>query len=278
MSVTIEQFRNSPPLSEEILIFESSSVVQALNVSTTTCEGISVGDSLDKLNTIILNIGSEEYIINVLNTIPKAGYYSLVIEPFSISSTADIPTCTLTYLLPGTQEVGFNNSDYNAIISNATDIRTAQAKIYEVDRKSNQAIPSNLDSIISGSANIASIQDSFYTDTGLSRARYEGTETTSADYGGISPSITGTPFEAALYIISSNNNFICSQSLQDRTVELLLFEGSGPTPAVGNRVFRLENNRVIPVSEKKVWVKDNRTIITLNSTGYVAGSITTCSI
>jgi hypothetical protein len=243
-------------------------------------------------------------------------------------------------------------------------------------------------------APLAQVQDSNYTTTGHTNARYNGTKTTEDDYSGIEPFLSATPVQGATYRIDEDDNFICSQSLGDREVEDFLFLGSGNVPTLatsdlgfitsnnqvtstsgsvanvivdehdqsfnmtvniglnnkmikikpgnvllltdpnnGNtevvqvlnnlhvananppystslttvelqvkrrfdgattthsfptntiveaftdtRIFRLEGSRLIAVDEKKIWIKDNRTILKTNNSGYVISLSTTCSV
>ena len=243
-------------------------------------------------------------------------------------------------------------------------------------------------------APLAQVQDSNYTTTGHTNARYTGTKTTEDDYSGIEPFLSATPIQGATYRVDEDDNFICSQSLDDREVEGFLFLGSGNIPTLatsdlgfitsnnqvtstsgsvanvivdehdqsfnmtvniglnnkmikikpgnvllltdpnnGNtevvqvlnnlhvvnvnppystslttvelqvkrrfdgattthsfptntiveaftdtRIFRLEGSRLIAVDEKKIWIKDNRTILKTNNSGYVISLSTTCSV
>ena len=243
-------------------------------------------------------------------------------------------------------------------------------------------------------APLAQVQDSNYTTTGHTNARYNGTKTTEDDYSGIEPFLSATPIQGATYRVDEDDNFICSQSLDDREVEDFLFLGSGNIPTLatsdlgfitsnnqvtstsgsvanvivdehdqsfnmtvnigvntkmikikpgnvllltdpnnGNtevvqvlnnlqvvdanppyytslttvelqvkrrfdgattthsfptntkveaftdtRIFRLEGSRLIAVDEKKIWIKDNRTILKTNNSGYVISLSTTCTV
>ena len=57
-----------------------------------------------------------------------------------------------------------------------------------------------------------------------------------------------------------------------------LFTGITDTPVSASRVFQIEENRVIPLTNRKIWVKDNRNILTVNDTGFIIGTATQCSI
>ena len=80
----------------------------------------------------------------------------------------------------------------------------------------------------------AQVQDSNYTDTGLINARYNGTKTTEEDFSGISPAVAAKPFDAAIYNTSVTSSFICSQSLADRDLVPILFEGPTEFPKVSS--------------------------------------------
>ena len=44
------------------------------------------------------------------------------------------------------------------------------------------------------------------------------------------------------------------------------------------RIFKLEGSRLIAVDEKKIWIKDNRTVLKTNNSGYVISLSTTCTV
>ena len=242
-------------------------------------------------------------------------------------------------------------------------------------------------------APLAQVQDSNYTTTGHTNARYNGTKTTEDDYSGIEPFLAATPIQGTTYRIDEDDNFICSQSLDDRDLEDFLFLGSGNIPTLGTsdlgvitstafidstgstgnvlgtandqsfnmtvniglnnrvikikpgnvllltdpnngntevvlvtnnlqvtettapyavslttreiqvsrrydgestnhtfpdgtiveaftdtRIFKLEGSRLIAVDEKKIWIKDNRTVLKTNNSGYVISLSTTCTV
>ena len=85
-------------------------------------------------------------------------------------------------------------------------------------------------------APFAPVQDSNYTHTGHSNARYNGTKTTELDYSGIGSAVSATQFQGATYLINEDDGFICSQSLSDRDVEDFLFEGTGDLPVVSTKL------------------------------------------
>lgn len=83
-------------------------------------------------------------------------------------------------------------------------------------------------------APLAPVQDSNYTHTGHSNARYNGTKTSEIDFSGIGSAVSATQFEGAAYQPTEDNGFICSQSLSDRTIENFLFEGTEDLPTTAS--------------------------------------------
>ena len=75
----------------------------------------------------------------------------------------------------------FNNSEYNAIINNATEERLSEW-YQQVDYATSQNIPVNFQQIISGTAYPAAVQDSNYTSYQYSGIRYWGSKNTTDNF------------------------------------------------------------------------------------------------
>jgi hypothetical protein len=269
------------------IIFNSTGsywTVKEVNINVTDGEYENLFSILQNVTGFAFLINGVTYTTSVVTTTQKINFFNYDVEDFLIPSGSSIVLSQLydTTLIPGPDVTGFQNSDYDALISNATNSRTS-GYIYEVDRSSEYIIPGNYDNIISESAEYANVADSNYTSIGILRSRYDGSETTSADFG-VEPLIAGKVFEGAEYLASSSNNFICSQSLSDRSIEEYFFTiptGSAEdseTPILNSKVFEFDGNRILPIKNKKIWVKENRAVIETNLNGIVAGSITECTI
>jgi hypothetical protein len=286
----LEQFKNIAPQTGEIRVFQRTvngvKKIKAIVVSRTSSNGQDISLSLNELKEIKLPVHTGD----VRNLIVEAGskkstYYYFNTIDINANTVSD-STNSAVIINPYLPEQ-FRNNEYNALISNASINRTSKFK-FQVDRLEGNTIiadsgiapvrPTNYNAIISGSADLADVVDSNYTHTGHTNARYGGTETTSEDFSGIDPAIAGKPFEAASYLTGSDDNFICSQSLSDRDLNTFLFTGISDTPVSGSRIFQIEENRVIPLTNRKIWVKDNRNVLTVDNTGFISGSITECSI
>lgn len=266
--MTVEQFSTLDPGPGTMMLYHSGNVVSALNIDNGSCNLLNVSTALESLEKITLNIGGSLFTTNIILVVTFSGYYHVLIEPITVSSTVDIPVCTQTSLFPGISQVNFGKSDYQAIKNNANQARTTSF-IYDVDRKTSQLIPQNYQAIISGSASPAQFQELNYSSIGLKSSRYGGSKTNKDQYG-VEAGVSGTSFQAASYLLTgSTDSFIFSQSLSDRDIETYLFDGSTEVPISGSNIFTLEGNKVIPIKNKKVWVKDTLQILYVNKFGTV---------
>ena len=108
---------------------------------------------------------------------------------------ANSSVVTLTPVLSG---VKFLNDDYNPLLSNASKNRVS--KFNQVsDREQLSLNPTNIEKLLAQTAEAAQIPDSNYTDTGLVNSRYEGSQTTSNEFGGIEPALSGRTFTGAIF-------------------------------------------------------------------------------
>ena len=77
--------------------------------------------------------------------------------------------------------------------------------------------PTNIDDIITLTAQKADIQDSNYSTTGWINGRYEGTPTDSTTYGGLDSAITGKTFEGS-YFPSSVTTASINDQISNNTI------------------------------------------------------------
>ena len=117
----------------------------------------------------------------------------------------------------------------NTLISNALENRVS-TYIQQADRQNLGAKPANLVQILNRTATPAQTQDSNYSSTGWSNARYVGSATDAQDFKGIPPAITGKLFTGELNPSSSADLLICSRSISDRVLSELLFTGDTELP------------------------------------------------
>jgi len=131
------------------------------------------------------------YTLNIVDINPIGNnVWQLEFNPNSSLLEADVSANPLTYLScsspvilnPFLNNIGnFNNSDYNAIINNAT-INRLSEYYKQIDYATAQTVPVNFEAIISGTAYPAAVQDSNYTSYQYSGIRYWGSKNTTDNF------------------------------------------------------------------------------------------------
>lgn len=106
-------------------------------------------------------------------------------------------------------------------------------------------------------------QDSNYTSTGIVNARYSGTKTTEADYGGITSAIAGKTFEAMLFPSSSTfaAMYTASQNVDEEQLQTLLHSGNEDLPVfkVTNKYMFVHKDYAIPSASDHSMVNEDGT-------------------
>lgn len=144
---------------------------------------------------IITNTGTIQSIALLGN-----GKYKITLEDESYTIT-NLPNGTnLGYGTVNTSSVlldpyinidNFANSDFNAIVGNATEI-TPSTVYYDVDYANNPNVAVNFDAILAGTAPKAKIQDFNYHSNRSIIPRYSGSKNTSNDYNVLDGAIDAT--------------------------------------------------------------------------------------
>jgi hypothetical protein len=132
----------------------------------------------------------------------------------------------------------FETSDYNATFNNAIVLRTSKY-IFEADREIGSITPSNFEAIRTLSASKAEVQDSFYTDTGLVNARYNGTLSTPDIYAGVTPSLSAREFVGEINSGDADLNLVCVYN-REKLLEPLLHTGPNTLPGLSSSSLYLE--------------------------------------
>jgi hypothetical protein len=131
------------------------------------------------------------YTLNIVDINPIGNnVWQLEFNPNNTLLEADVISNPITYLSASSPVIlnpflnnidGFNNSDYNAIINNATEERLSEW-YQQVDYATAQTVPVNFQQIISGTAYPAAVQDSNYTSYQYSGIRYWGSKNTTDNF------------------------------------------------------------------------------------------------
>ena len=178
---------------------------------------------------VVLNIVSREYVNNQ--------YYYFSVETAYVQSLSDVIQ-NLSYIefLPAIDSAEFYDSPYNVLNGSIEEQRKSsyimQSDRYKIGTLANPTYtgPLNIAQLLSGSASLANVKDSNYTDTGWTRGRYEGTKTSATDYYTV-PAIGGTVFEGSEFPASNTPSQI-SYLLSSNQIfyKNFFFAGTGDTP------------------------------------------------
>jgi hypothetical protein len=222
----------------------SNGVVTGITVTNKAVQGASTFEDLEsvleEVQRIKFKVGTTQYSLNIQerrsypNSNPALSFFYFKVTPFTFnfdqaSTLQQQVSISFSPFLLG-RKITF--SDYNPIIDNALEQRRTPSgsRIVESDRNNTAISPSNLEAILTGSATLAAVQESNYTITGWSNARYEGSKTNAKNYGGISPLLSGRTFSGAVYASQVLDSYIASQSIDTRTLQTLFNTGRQLTP------------------------------------------------
>ena len=179
----------------------------------------SIESVLEQVETIEFTYVGNEYILNINSTTlynATFPFYYFTIDPVYIDNIFDanvigvdnpalITNVTFT---PYLADLDFGFSDSNPLFSNASEQRES-TRIMESDRVETTVLPSNIEAILSETADRANIQDSLYYDTGWSKARYRGSKTSTLDNAGIEPALAGRSFKGEQFSVDTTQDYIC---------------------------------------------------------------------
>ena len=210
----------------------------------------------------------------------------LLTDPLNNGSFAEIPTSSQdeAVLLDPFVVGSFTNSDFEPLLSNATNIKEISNK-FKVDRKEDQANPKNFNAIINRNAELADVQESNYEDSGIINARYVGTKLTNNNIEGDDPLQTFIQFEGSQHDDEAEDAAIKAIDAQERTIEAFYFNVSSSfvtesapnafvqpkQPLVSNYIYQFDNEtrRYQRVVERKIFLLETNQTITTNESGVV---------
>ena len=182
---------------------------------------------------------SQQFNLEILTRVfyPNAGgnaFYYFTVTPAQILtdlSSEPIPIENLNQsvsFLPFLQDIQFSSNEYNAILSNAQEPRKSEL-IVESDRIRGKILPTNFEAILGQSAAPAYVQDSNYSSQGWSNSRYDGSISSKANYGGVTPSISARAFQGAVFDDDTEDDAICISD--DRIVREYVHTGQDKLPS-----------------------------------------------
>ena len=227
------------PNGGQILAITVATVALRYNGSTVT-DLRDITEVLEEVQEITLTFDGVTYVLEVLDRAsfnqPIPYFYFRVQSGVDIPNISDadilntLPTPDITVNFhPFLNVVTFDLSDDNVLFNNSTVLRKSSF-ILEADKENNQVVPSNFAAILATSASKAAVQDSFYSDTGLTNARYNGSKSLPRNQAGIPPSISAREFTGKIFSIDTQNDVACGlvQNSLDSSIETKLLH-TGPT-------------------------------------------------
>ena len=218
-------------------------------------------------------------------------------------ATQPYSTLLLTFIFAPYLADKFSNSDFNALIGNASTNSTSTVAMV-VDREGDQLKPTNLGAIISQTATKASVQYSNYTTTGWTNARYHGTSLNSGSIFGEDPAMTLKVFKGSVHPLDASAKTIINAVEQhsddiyyndsrlptDYVSSSVLYVTSSTFPTTrpsnygtkvggvinlnrGSILYESRGNRFVRIVDKKILATDISTVFTTNEFGNIIKSV-----
>lgn len=205
------------------------------------------------------------------------GYYIFLVEQISTQDITGPIATGLIYFSPDIDATVFSNDPYN-VLGGSIEVNRKSTYIMKADKNTagNTAVPIgysgpvNIFRILSGSADLATTQDSNYSITGWANARYNGCKTDEDDYQS-PPLVTGTVFQGSNYPITVQEQHIQTQISSSNVIySEYFFAGTEETPGYSANplLFETSGSTVPPTSTEFFIIQ---TLLNPNSlTGSIA--------
>lgn len=217
-----------------VVVHVNAQKIDGVTISNSPDEN-SIEAVLEQVETIRFTFNETLYTLVIENTT----FYSTVIpffyfqiEPIYIDDIFDanayvqsLEEVTFTPHLTG---LSFEFTDSNPLFSNASNQRRSTL-FMESERVNSTVVPANIQALLGEQANLASVQDSLYYDTGWSKARYRGSKAIPADNAGIPPSISGRSFFGEAFSTDTTTDYICQND--NRIQQEFFHDGNTQLPA-----------------------------------------------
>ena len=262
--MTLEDFKVNTPDPGQILILRDDLYqVKGITIHRTDCSLTAYDSSLGQLTGMTIQVGPG-FVVEV-NSVTKYGtHYYLDVIPFEFLEEPNIEVCETILLEPFTENISidYRNSVFYPLYNNVPETLTQAAidsiyqgkiemrrgkNIYDVDRKNDAIVPTNITNILEDTANLAEFPESNYHSLANATGRYLGSKTSTIDYGIIS-AINGTAFEGAEYSLSTASGSICNLNSTERKIQNYIF--TQPT----GRSKETSNSYPTVVLEHLYWI------------------------
>lgn len=225
----------------------SLTIVPDLNIAGDTDGVVSEVENLtqvlNQVETLAFTISNHEFNLKVISRSDNLSgtypFFLFTVEPFKfpllIAQDAPYPSGgnnsqgVGVVLSPFLNDIQFANSDFNPLFNNVNVSRKSTLR-YEVDRNTSTPLPSNFEAIANSTATFAEVQDSLYYDTGRVNSRYKGSKTSTKEFGGVPPILTGKEFTGESFSIYSTDGEVCAIDASFRVLDKFFHTGPNSLP------------------------------------------------
>jgi hypothetical protein len=258
--------------------------VLGLTIPFSSKNGLDVFNAIQQVNSFKFDFPDGPISLEVLTRQKRQGYFFIRTNEVILDEIPALGNLGL-YRFENSEFVfepyigqSFYNSDFNPLINTTNEAKRNNVRRV-VDRAANQAQPTNLDAILSGSAEFAQVQNCSYTKTGIVLSRYNGTKETSRGILGNDPALGLVRFKASIHPNDSDITTIKEIQLSDREIVNIYFDakltGSHPDkflesfPVSGSFLYIEDETRIVKLPNTKVYSVDKNQVFTLNQFGGV---------
>lgn len=276
----------------------SNSYVEGISLPNFSKNGVSLENVYIEVDTIKLTLDNIIVSLNIESRKKKSTHFTFKVErtllPVDVTSYCGLYTgISISYreddigvnLIPFI-DITFRTGARNPIIGNASNLRSSTL-VRSIDKNSNQFTPTNLNSIISSSADYAYIPDSFYSSIGILRSRYEGSKLQTTMSAGNKPALSLRSFKGSIHLPDSNIGVLKTGSINKQEEKIYFnvlsptgsFFGSETFPIVSsslpnyieefNYLYREEGNNVVRIVDSKVLASEKGTVYSVNDKGLI---------
>ena len=262
--------------------------IQGLTIPFTSQNEVNVKSALQQVESVTFQYTGGDVKVQILSSQKRNGYFYLQTDPVKVNS---IPTLSggdsvfssAEFIFAPYFQISYYNNDYNPLINNSNNSKVNSIR-QVVDRRSSQAIPTNLPAILSSSAELAQVQNCSYTKASTINARYDGTKETSRNIPGNEPAVGLRSFKAENYPLNSDTTTIKNTQLSDRIIQTLYFNakisGSHPNKTLQTfpsgssfiYVFETTGSSYSKAANLKVYSTDKNQVYITNEFGQVIGT------
>ena len=195
--MTLQEFINTAPEQGQLSMLKNElDQVTAITVNRIDCSLSAYDSSLNQLTGLTIQVG-EDVLVNVENVNKYGGYYYLEVVPFEFTETVNEDLCVSVLLEPFDENTSleFRNTEFYPLFNNVPEILTQATfnnifkgkvevrrgkNIYDVDRKNDAIIPTNITNILEDTANLAEFPESNHSSLSNTTGRYLGSKTSVA--------------------------------------------------------------------------------------------------